>query len=118
MTGKDIRMNRLFSKGENAVVIAIDHGYMDGPIPGMEDIKGAAAKISPEVDAVLLSPGMLKNLGNTFDYKGAPIPVVRLNWSTVFCFEWGYEKALDDTGVQRERCCRSGCADGAGFTDA
>ena len=33
MTGKDIRMNRLFSKGENAVVIAIDHGYMDGPIP-------------------------------------------------------------------------------------
>ncbi len=94
MTGKDIRMNRLFSKGENAVVIAIDHGYMDGPIPGMEDIKGAAAKISPEVDAVLLSPGMLKNLGSTFDYKGAPIPVVRLNWSTVFCFEWGYEKAL------------------------
>lgn len=93
MTGQDIRLNRLFTKGENAVVIAIDHGYMDGPIPGMEDIKGAAAKISPDVDAILLSPGMLKNIGNAFDYKGAPIPVVRLNWSTVFCFEWGYDSA-------------------------
>ena len=94
MTGQDIRLNRLFSKGENAVIIAIDHGYMDGPIPGMENIKEAAGKISPDVDAVLLSPGMLKNIGNTFDYKGAPIPVVRLNWSTVFCFEWGYNQSL------------------------
>jgi len=93
MTGKDIRLNRLFNKGENAVVIAIDHGYMDGPIPGLENIREAAGKISPEVDAILLSPGMLKNVGNAFDYKGAPIPIVRLNWSTVFCFEWGYQSA-------------------------
>ena len=94
MTGQDIRLNRLFSKGENAVVIAIDHGYMDGPIPGMENIGEAAGKISPDVDAILLSPGMLKNIGSAFDYKGAPIPIVRLNWSTVFCFEWGYNKSL------------------------
>jgi len=38
MTGRAIRLERLFSKGENAVVIAIDHGYMDGPIPGMENL--------------------------------------------------------------------------------
>ena len=36
---------------------------------------------------------MLKQLGRAFDYKGAPIPIVRLNWSTVFCFEWGYTQA-------------------------
>ena len=74
MTGQEIRLNRLFSKGENAVVIAIDHGYMDGPIPGMEDIKGAAAKISPEVDAILLSPGMLKNLGSALIIKERQYP--------------------------------------------
>ncbi len=32
--------------------------------------------------------------GNTilkfFDYKGAPLAVVRLNWSTVYCYKWGY----------------------------
>jgi DhnA family fructose-bisphosphate aldolase class Ia len=33
---------------------------------------------------------MLKNTGHAFNYKGAPIPIVRLNWSTVFCFEWKY----------------------------
>jgi len=93
MTGKDIKMNKLFSKGENAVVIAIDHGYMDGPIPGMEDIRAAASNIDSCVDAILCSPGMLKNIGSAFDYKGAPIPVVRVNWSTVFCFEWGYTQS-------------------------
>lgn len=86
-------MQKLFSKGENAVVIAIDHGYMDGPIPGMEDLPATIQKIDPMVDAVLLSPGMLKQLPGAFNYKGAPIPIVRLNWSTVFCFEWNYWEA-------------------------
>ena len=93
MTGKTIRMEKLFNKDENAVVIAIDHGYMDGPIPGMENLPETVRKIDSCVDAVLLSPGMMKNAGQIFCRKGAPIPMVRLNWSTVFCFEWGYEKA-------------------------
>lgn len=93
MTGKDIRMNKLLSKGENAVIVAIDHGYMDGPIPGMENLSKTIQKIDPCVDGILLSPGMLKNIGEGFSYKGAPISIVRLNWSTVFCFEWGYTKA-------------------------
>jgi DhnA family fructose-bisphosphate aldolase class Ia len=93
MTGRDIRMQRLFSKGENAVVIAIDHGYMDGPIPGMENLAETVKKIDPCVDAILMSPGMLKNIGHACAYKGAPLAMVRLNWSTVFCFEWGYSKA-------------------------
>jgi len=93
MSGKDIRLQKLFDKGENAVIIAVDHGYMDGPIPGMENLPETIKKIDSSVDGILLSPGMLKNVKHAFDYKGAPIPIVRLNWSTVFCFEWGYEKA-------------------------
>lgn len=94
MTGRAIRLERLFSKGENAVVIAIDHGYMDGPIPGMENLNDTIKKIDPCVDAILAAPGMLKNIGHAFNYKGAPIPIVRLNWSTTFCFEWKYNKAI------------------------
>jgi class I fructose-bisphosphate aldolase len=94
MTGKDIKMNILMSKGENAVIVAIDHGYMDGPIPGMENLNKTIEKIDPCIDGILLSPGMLKNIGYAFAYKGAPMPIVRLNWSTVFCFEWGYTKAI------------------------
>lgn len=93
MSGRDIKLQKLFTKGENAIVIAIDHGYMDGPIPGMENIPETIKKIDPSMDAILLSPGMMKNVKEAFDYKGAPIPIVRLNWSTVFCFEWGYTKA-------------------------
>lgn len=93
MTGKDIKMNRLFSKGENAVIVAVDHGYMDGPIPGMENLNKTVKLIDPCIDGILLSPGMLKNIGHAFSYKGAPMPIVRINWSTVFCFEWGYTKA-------------------------
>ena len=93
MNGTQIRLNKLFSKGQNAVVIAIDHGYMDGPIPGMENLPETVKKIDPCIDAVLLSPGMLKIVGDAFAYKGAPIPIVRLNWSTVFCFNWGYKES-------------------------
>jgi DhnA family fructose-bisphosphate aldolase class Ia len=93
MSGKELRLQKLFTQGENAVVIAVDHGYMDGPIPGMENLPKTMQKIDPAVDAVLMSPGALKLLGGSFGYKGAPIPIVRLNWSTVFCFEWGYNRS-------------------------
>ncbi len=85
---------KLFNKNENAVVIAIDHGMFDGPLPGMINLPEVAKSIIPEVDGVLLSPGMMKHCKHIFSYKGAPIPIVRLNWSTVYCFKWKYNKAV------------------------
>jgi len=93
VTGRDIRLSRLFSNGENAVVIAVDHGEFDGPLPGMIDLPEAVGKIDPGVSAVLLSPGMLAHCGHALNYKGAPVPIVRLNWSTVYCFHWDYNDA-------------------------
>ena len=59
MTGKEIRFSRLFSRG-NAVIVAADHGEFDGPIPGLIDLPRVLSEaINPEVDGVLLSPGML-----------------------------------------------------------
>ena len=65
----------------------------DGPIPGMRDLQETAKKINPVVDGILLSPGMLKHLRSSFDFKGAPMPIVRVNWSTVYCFHWNYNAA-------------------------
>ena len=93
MKGTDLRVEKLFNKSKNAVIIAIDHGLFDGPIPGMIDLKKTSEKINPCVDGVLLSPGMLKHLRSTFNYKGAPMPIVRLNWSSVYCFHWNYNDA-------------------------
>jgi DhnA family fructose-bisphosphate aldolase class Ia len=93
MNGRNLRFEKLFNKGENAVIIAIDHGLFDGPLPGMVDLKETAKKLNPCVDGVLLSPGMLQHLRFAFNYKGAPIPIVRLNWSSVYCFHWNYDHA-------------------------
>jgi class I fructose-bisphosphate aldolase len=93
MCGREIRMGKLFSKGQNAVIVAVDHGYMDGPVPAMINLPETVRQIDSGVDGILLSPGMLKSCQHAFNYKGAPIPIVRLNWSTVFCFEWKYQKS-------------------------
>lgn len=93
MNGKKLRIEKLFSKGENAVIVAIDHGMFDGPIPGMINMKEMINKIDPCIDGVLLSPGMLKQIRPVFNYKGAPMPIIRLNWSSVYCFHWNYNTA-------------------------
>ncbi|MHB0938092.1 MAG: class I fructose-bisphosphate aldolase [Armatimonadota bacterium] len=93
MTGKDIRLGRLFSRGENAVVVAVDHGEFDGPLPGMIDLPEVVKKVDPGVSAVLLSPGMLPHCGHAFNTKGAPLAMVRVNWSTVYAFHWNYNDA-------------------------
>lgn len=93
MTGKEMRLGRLFSRGENAVVIAMDHGEFDGPLPGMTNLPEVAARVEPEVSAVLLSPGMLAHCLPAFAWKGAPMAMVRVNWSTVYAFHWGYNDA-------------------------
>lgn len=93
MTGIDVRLGRLFSDGKNAVVVAVDHGEFDGPLPGMIDLPEVVKKIDPAVSAVLLSPGMLRHCGHAFNYKGAPLAIVRLNWSTVYAFHWDYNDA-------------------------
>lgn len=94
MTGKEIRLNKLFSDGKNAVVVAVDHGEFDGPLPGMVNLPEAVKDIDPSVDAVLLSPGMLSHCGHAFGYKGAPLTIVRLNWSSHFCFGWSYSEGI------------------------
>ncbi len=93
MDGREIRIRKLFSGG-NAVIIACDHGEFDGPISGMANITEAIACINPKVDGVLLSPGMLKFTGEYFADRHAPVIAGRLNWNTVYCFQWKYNEAV------------------------
>ena len=92
MEGHWIRLNRLFSDGKRAVVVAADHGFFVGPTKGSIDLPSAVEAWS-EADAILLSPGMLQSCGHAFSYRGAPSAVVRLDWSTVFGSQWGFTGA-------------------------
>jgi class I fructose-bisphosphate aldolase/fructose-bisphosphate aldolase/2-amino-3,7-dideoxy-D-threo-hept-6-ulosonate synthase len=92
MSGVAIKLGKLFSGGKNAVVIAADHGEFEGPIPGMVNIAETLGKVSPGVDGLLLSPGILRASAGVFSHKGAPLAVMRLNWSTTYCEGWGYSE--------------------------
>lgn len=92
MDGREIRLKRLFGDGR-AVIIAIDHGLFDGPVEGMEDLPATAQKINPDVDAVLLAPGMLRHCCDLFAGGRRPMAAVRLNWNSVYCFKWNYRAA-------------------------
>ncbi|HUV39544.1 MAG TPA: hypothetical protein VMY39_08005 [Planctomycetota bacterium] len=108
MSGKAKRLSKLFHRGENAVIIAADHGEFDGPIPGMVEIDGTLAKIDPGVDAVLLSPGIARRAVDLFGARGAPLSIIRLNWSTVYCFGWGYREGATVGVVSAVEAIRSG----------
>ena len=71
MDGRELRLRRLMGEGR-AVVIAIDHGLFDGPIPAMEDLPSTARKIKPAVDAVLLAPGMVRHCAAVFAGQCCP----------------------------------------------
>jgi DhnA family fructose-bisphosphate aldolase class Ia len=90
--GREIRLKRLLGDSR-AVIIAMDHGLFEGPIPGMEELPATAAKINPLVDAVLLAPGMVRRCSDLFARSKAPLAVVRLNWNTVYCFKFAYTAA-------------------------
>lgn len=107
MDGREIRLKRLLGNGR-AVIVAIDHGMFDGPIPAMEDLPGTAAKINPIVDGVLLAPGMLRHCHGVFAGARRPLAVVRLNWNTVYCFHWNYREAQSAYGYDVEDALREG----------
>ncbi len=92
MNAIELKTKRLLSSGR-AVIVACDHGEFDGPIPGMVNLGETVRRISPDVDGVLLSPGMIRHTGDYFAAKGSPLVVGRLNWDTVYCFHWGYNDA-------------------------
>ena len=108
MSGKATRLSRLFSGGENVVIIAADHGEFDGPIPGMVDIDETLSRIDAAVDGVLLSPGFVARGTKLFGAKGAPMAVMRLNWSTVYCFGWAYREAPTVPAVSAAEAVRLG----------
>ena len=107
MDGREIRLKRLFGDGR-AVIIAIDHGMFDGPIPAMEDLPATAVRINPVVDAVLLAPGMIRHCAGVFAGSKRPLAVVRLNWNTVYCFGWNYRAGKSVYCCDVEEALREG----------
>jgi len=116
MEGHWIRLNRLFADRRRAIILAADHGMFIGPIPGIEDLP-AAIEAWRDADGILLTPGMLRNCGHAFSYRGAPMSILRLDWSTVFGGRWGFTGARPATIIAPEDALALGADIGlANFT--
>jgi DhnA family fructose-bisphosphate aldolase class Ia len=72
------------------------------------NIDATLDKIDPSVDAVLLSPGIVNRSSRLFGFKGAPVAVMRLNWSSHFCFGWGYREGAAVQAIGAAEAVRLG----------
>lgn len=90
MSGKEIRLGRLFSRGK-VVIVAVDHGGYMGPIEGIEDLP-EKIELFRAADAILVNPNMAKCCGRFFSSYNSPLMIVRVNWGSHYCpnFKEGY----------------------------
>ena len=91
MTGIDLRMSRLLGDGENAVIVAADHGFYYGPIDGVRDLPRAIERVA-DADGLLLTPGMLPHCRRVFASRNRPLLILRLSWVSSYGNQWGYDK--------------------------
>ena len=108
MTGREIRLGKLFGDTGKAVVVACDHGMFDGLHKGMENIAEMLPRLGDGPDAVLLSPGMLAHSGGYFARRNAPLAIARLNFNTVFCEPWNYSGSVISNLYQPEDALANG----------
>lgn len=83
MDGAELRLGRLFDRESGrSFITAFDHGITLRVSPEAGRTLDIMEKIvSGEPDGVLISPGMLKQTSHMFSFRGAPVPVVRADWT-------------------------------------
>ena len=84
MAGTALRLGRLFRESGRSFVTAFDHGAtlrmpMSGPAP--REVLSTIVESGP--DGVLPSAGMLATNADLFARRGAPVPVVRADWTVI-----------------------------------
>ena len=92
MSGQSIRMGRFLGPDRNVALVAIDHGAEFGPLPGLTSVPETLGKLSG-ADGILLNPGMMGACGDFFAAPDAPAMIVRLTWTSSYCFPWNYTEA-------------------------
>lgn len=107
MSGKTIRLNKLFRNKKNLVISALDHVVEYGVQPGIEDARKAIENCI-STDALLLPRFMLKRNSDLFGHPDAPIPVVRINWSSSFYYPLNYRDGYTTVCTTVEEAVEAG----------
>jgi DhnA family fructose-bisphosphate aldolase class Ia len=107
MSGIDLRINKLFNNKKNLVISAIDHVMEYGDQPGIEDSRKAIEKCL-NTDALLLSRFSLKRNWDLFTARNAPMPVIRINWTSAFYYPLEYRKGFTEIATIVEDAVQTG----------
>jgi DhnA family fructose-bisphosphate aldolase class Ia len=107
MSGKSIRLAGLFRGKKNLVISAVDHVVEYGTQDGLENA-GRALSACAGADAMLLPRAMLEREWKHFAAPGAPVPVVRLNWTAAFYYPLGYREGHTALISSAEEAVRAG----------
>ncbi len=107
MSGIDLRIKKLFNGKRNLVISAIDHVMEYGDQPGIEDSREAIKKCIT-TDALLLSRYSLKRNQDLFTDRTAPMPVIRINWSSAFYYPLEYRQGYTEVATTVEDAVEAG----------
>jgi len=85
MTGTQVRLGRLFNPvSGRSFVTAFDHGTnLKVPAAAGRPLDLLAKIVEGAPDGVLLGPGMLRAGAHLFAHRGAPVPVLRADWTVI-----------------------------------
>ena len=107
MSGKNMRIAKLFKNKKNLVISALDHVMEYGDQPGIEDAPKAINSCMG-VDALLLPRFMLKKNWQLFIRDDSPVPVIRINWSSSFYYPLRYRQAHTVIATNVEEAVEAG----------
>ncbi|AFV90923.1 MAG: fructose-bisphosphate aldolase [Acidipropionibacterium acidipropionici] len=81
--GVSIRLGRLFDAASNrSFIVAFDHGMSLPLDPALGNPVRLLERIAAgNPDGILLNKGMLAQAGHVFARRGAPVPVLRADWT-------------------------------------
>ena len=107
MSGIDLRVKKLFNGKKNLVISAIDHVMEYGDQEGIETSRKAIEKCLG-TDALLLSRYSLLRNGDLFASKSAPVPVIRINWTSGFYYPLDYKQGYTTIAASVEQVVEAG----------
>jgi DhnA family fructose-bisphosphate aldolase class Ia len=100
MKGAELRLGRLFDRESGrSFMAAFDHGLtLRVPPEAGRALKIVENIIACEPEGVFVSPGMLDRAGHLFAFRGAPSPILRMDWLIL-------DERLEELGEQYRVLC-------------
>lgn len=100
MSGAELRLGRLFDRESGrSFITAFDHGTnLRVPPEAGKPLEVVDNIVAGEPDGVLISPGLLKQASRLFAFRGAPVPVLRADWTIL-------DERMEDIGEHYRVIC-------------